>query len=178
MCPTQIRLIRSLVTKITLDAKCEQYQSLTDDEKADLRDYKVVEWFRRSNSRVVKALSQNFCQRNKKKGGPKTGQIRQLFMTAQMTSIINGDNEEIDLETADKIWYMSVVKLWEDILALFEGKGRSGSSSFWSLMCDDIKSVNPNDKAKVGDFALARNELHGKALQRCTRRNRHLSKRS
>ena len=31
------------------------------------------------------------------------------------------------------------------------------------MMCAAIKSVNPNDKAQVGDFALARNELHGKA---------------
>jgi hypothetical protein len=65
-----------------------------------------------------------------------------------MTSIINGEMEEIDLETADQIWYMPVVKLWEDILALFEGKGRSGSSSFWSIMCAAIKSVNPNDKSR------------------------------
>jgi hypothetical protein len=42
-------------------------------------------------------------------------------MTAQMTSIINGEMEEIDLETADQIWYMPVVKLWADILALFQG---------------------------------------------------------
>ena len=27
------------------------------------------------------------------------------------------------------------------------------------MMCAAIKSVNPNDKAQVGDFALARNEL-------------------
>ena len=160
MWPTQLRSIRSQVTKSTLDVKCEEYQSLTDDEKADLRDYKVVEWFRRSNSKVVKALRDHLLPK-KDKGGPKTGQLRQLFMTAQMTSIINGEMEEIDLETADQIWYMPVVKLWADILALFEGKGRSGSSSFWSIMCAAIKSVNPNDKStsQTGDFALARNEL-------------------
>ena len=56
MWPTQLRSIRSQVTKSTLDVKCEEYQSLSDGEKADLKDYKVVEWFRRSNSRVVKAL--------------------------------------------------------------------------------------------------------------------------
>ncbi len=158
--PTQLRSIRSQVTKSTLDVKCEEYQSLTDDEKADLRDYKVVEWFRRSNSKVVKALCDHLLPK-RKKGGPKTGQLRQLFMTAQMTSIINSEMEEIDLDTADKIWYMPVVKLWEDILALFEGKGRSGSSSFWSIMCAAIKSVNPNDKStsQTSDFALARNEL-------------------
>ncbi len=158
MWPTQLRSIRSQVTKSTLNVKCEEYQSLTDDEKADLRDYKVVEWFRRSNSKVVKALRDHLLPK-KEKGGPKTGQLRQLFMTAQMTSIINGEMEEIDLDTADKIWYMPVVKLWADILALFEGKGRSGSSSFWSIMCAAIKSVNPNDKSQMSDFALARNEL-------------------
>jgi len=41
----------------------------------------------------------------------KSGQLLQLFMTAQMTSIINGKNEEIDLETAEHIWDMPVVKL-------------------------------------------------------------------
>jgi hypothetical protein len=158
MWQTQLRSIRSQVTKSTLDAKCEEYQSLTDDEKADLRDYKVVEWFRRSNSKVVKAMRYHLLPK-KEKGGPKTGQLRQLFMMAQMTSIINGEMEEIDLDTADKIWYMPVVKLWADILALFEGKGRSGSSSFWSIMCAAIKSVNPNDKSQMSDFALARNEL-------------------
>jgi hypothetical protein len=158
MWPTQLRSIRSQVTKSTLDVKCEEYQSLSDDEKLNLRNYKVVEWFRRSNSRVVKALRDHLLPK-KEKGGPKSGQLRQLFMTAHMTSIINGDNEEIDLETAEHIWDMQVIKLWVDILALFEGKGRSRSSSFWSMMCADVKSVNPSDKAQLGDFALARNEL-------------------
>jgi hypothetical protein len=49
MWPTQLRSIRSQVTKSALDVKCEEYQSLSDEEKLNLRDYKVVEWFRRSN---------------------------------------------------------------------------------------------------------------------------------
>jgi hypothetical protein len=113
MWPTQLRSIRSQVTKSTLDVKCEEYQSLSDDEKLNLRNYKVVEWFRRSNSRVVKALRDHLLPK-KEKGGPKSGQLRQLFMTAHMTSIINGDNEEIDLETAEHIWDMPVIKLWAD----------------------------------------------------------------
>ena len=80
-------------------------------------------------------------------------------MTSQMISIINVDNEEIDLETTEHIWDMPVIKLWADILALFEGKGRSGSSSFWIMMCAAVNSVNPSVKAQLGDFALARNEL-------------------
>jgi hypothetical protein len=117
-----------------------------------------VEWFRRINSSVVKALRDHLLPK-KEKGGLKSGQLLQFFMTAQMTSIINGDNEEIDLETAEYIWDMPVIKLWADILALFEGKGRSGSSSFWIMMCAAVKSVNPSDKAQLGDFSLARNEL-------------------
>jgi hypothetical protein len=54
---------------------------------------------------------------------------------------------------------MPVVQLWADILALFEGKGRSGSSSFWSMMCAAVKSVNPKIKGHPGDFAVARNDL-------------------
>jgi hypothetical protein len=51
-------------------------------------------------------------------------------------------------------------QLWADILALFEGKGRSGSSSFWSMMCAAaVKSVNPKIKGFPGDFAVARNDL-------------------
>jgi hypothetical protein len=42
---------------------------------------------------------------------------------------------------------------------LFEGKGRSGSSSFWSLMCNAVKSVNPKIKGHPRDFAIARNDL-------------------
>jgi hypothetical protein len=80
-------------------------------------------------------------------------------MTSQMTSIINGENEKIDLETAEQIWDMPVVQLWADILALFEGKGRSGSSSFWSMMCAAVKSVNPKIKGHPGDFTVARNDL-------------------
>jgi hypothetical protein len=54
--PTQLLSIRSQATKSTLDAKCKEYQKLTDDEKTELRDWKVIEWFRQSNSRVIKAL--------------------------------------------------------------------------------------------------------------------------
>jgi hypothetical protein len=158
MWSTQLLSIRSEVTKRTLDVKCEEYQTLSDEEKLNLRDYKVVEWFRTSNSKVVKALRDHLLPK-KDKGGPKTAQLRQIFMTAQMTSIINGENQDIDLDTAEQIWHMPVVRLWADILALFEGKGRSGSSSFWSMMCAAVKSVNPNDKAQTCDFALARNEL-------------------
>ncbi len=80
-------------------------------------------------------------------------------MTSQMTCIINGENEKIDLETAEQIWDMPVVRLWADILALFEGKDRSGSSSFWSMMCAAVKSVNQKIKGHPGDFAVARNDL-------------------
>ncbi len=67
---TQQRSIRSQVTKSTLDVKCEEYQSLSDDEKLNLRNYKVVEWFRRSNSRVVKAICDHLLPK-KEKGGQK-----------------------------------------------------------------------------------------------------------
>ena len=50
-------------------------------------------------------------------------------------------------------------ELWVDILTLFEGKGSSGSSSFWSMMCAAVKSVNPKIKGNPGDFAVARNDL-------------------
>jgi CHASE3 domain sensor protein len=72
----------------TLDAKCEEYQNLTDDEQTELRDWKVIEWFRQSNSRVIKALRDHLLPK-KEKGGPKSAQLRQLFMTSQMTCIIN-----------------------------------------------------------------------------------------
>jgi hypothetical protein len=67
MWPTQLRSIRSQVTKSTLDVKCEEYQSVSDDEKLNLRDYKVVEWFRRSNSRVVKALRDHLLPKKGKR---------------------------------------------------------------------------------------------------------------
>ena len=154
MWPTQLRSIRSQVTKSTLDVKCEEYQSLSDDEKLNLRNYKVVEWFRRSNSRVVKALRDHLLPK-KEKGGPKSGQLRQLFMTAHMTSIINGDNEDIDLETAEQIWEMPVIKLWADILALFEGKGRSGSSSFWSMHVRCCQERQPQRQSAIGRFCTS-----------------------
>jgi hypothetical protein len=144
---TQLRAIRSQVTKTSLDTKCEEYQTLTDQEKTHLRKWKVTEWFRQSNARVIKALRDHLLPK-KEKGGPKSAQLRQLFMTSQMTSIINGEHEDIDLDMAEKIWDMTTVKLWADILALFEGKGRSGSSSFWSMMYTAIKSINPKIKGQ------------------------------
>jgi hypothetical protein len=86
----------------------------------------VVEWFRQSNSRV-ESLRDHLLPK-KEKGGPKSAQLRQLFMKSQMTSIINGDHEDVDLDMAAHVWDMPVVKMWADILSLFEGKGRSGSS--------------------------------------------------
>jgi hypothetical protein len=68
--PTELRSIRSQVTKSTLDAKCEEYQKLTDDEKTELRDWKVIEWFRQSKSRVIKAL------RDHRQSSPQEGKGR------------------------------------------------------------------------------------------------------
>jgi hypothetical protein len=75
------------------------------------------------NTRIIKVLRDHLLPKKAEKGGPKTAQLRQLFMTAQMTAIVDGEHTEINLETAECIWTMSVVKLWADILALFEGKG-------------------------------------------------------
>ncbi len=75
MWPTQLLSIRSQVTKRTLDVKCEENQILSDEEKLNLRDYKVVEWFRTSNSKVVKALRGHLLPK-KEKGGPKSVQLR------------------------------------------------------------------------------------------------------
>jgi hypothetical protein len=58
----------------------------------------VIEWFRQSNSRVIEALRDHLLPK-KEKGGPKSAHLRQLFMTSQMTCIINGENEKIDHET-------------------------------------------------------------------------------
>jgi hypothetical protein len=127
---TQLLSIRSQITKTTLDTKCEEYQALSYQKKTQLRNGKIVEWFRQANTRVIKALRDHLLPEKAEKGGPKTAQLRQLFMTAQMTAIVDGEHTEINLQTAESIWTMPVVKLWADILALFEGKGRSGSSSF------------------------------------------------
>jgi hypothetical protein len=72
-------MIRSQVTKSTVDVKCEEYLTLSDDETLDLRDFKVVEWFRRSNSRIVKELRDLLPKKDSEKGRPKSGQLRQLF---------------------------------------------------------------------------------------------------
>jgi hypothetical protein len=141
-----IIIIRSQVTKSTLDTKSEEYVSLSNDEKTKLRNWKVTEWFRQSNSRVIKAMRDHLVP--KEKGDPKSAQLRQLFMTSQITSIISGKHEEIDLDVTKRIWDMSVVKLWADILMLLEGKGLSRSSSFWSMISPSVKSVNPNMKGQ------------------------------
>jgi hypothetical protein len=65
-------------------------------------NWKVIEWFRQCNSRVIKALRDHLLPK-KEKGRPKSVQLRQLFMTSQMTCIINGENEKIDLETYGQI---------------------------------------------------------------------------
>jgi hypothetical protein len=123
--PTQLLSIRSQITKTTLDTKCEEYQALSDQKKTKLRNWKIVEWFRKANTRVIKALRDHLLPKKTEKGGPKTAQLRQLFMTAQMMAIVDGEHTEINLETAECIWKMPVVKLWADILALFEGRDYS-----------------------------------------------------
>ena len=92
---TQLLCIRSQIIKCTLDSKCKEYQALSSEKKAKLRDWKVMEWFSQSNTRVIKSLRDHLLPK-KEKGGPKSAQLRQLFMTAQMTAIIDGDHTEID----------------------------------------------------------------------------------
>ena len=46
-----------------------------------------------------------------------------IQLQAGMTSIINGDHGDIDLDIEQSIWDMPAVKLWADNLALFEDKG-------------------------------------------------------
>jgi hypothetical protein len=53
----------------------------------------------------MKALRDHLVPK-KEKGGPKSAQLRQLFTTSHMTSIINGEHEDIDLDVAEKIWDM------------------------------------------------------------------------
>jgi cyclophilin family peptidyl-prolyl cis-trans isomerase len=61
-----------------------------DQKKTKLRNWKIVEWFRQANTRVIKALRDHLLPKKAEKGGPKTAQLRQLFMTAQMTAIVDG----------------------------------------------------------------------------------------
>ena len=65
--------------------------------------YKVTKWFKQSNTLVIKSLSDHRLLK-KEKGVPKFAQLRQLFMTSQMSSIINGDHGDIDLDTAKSTW--------------------------------------------------------------------------
>ena len=100
---TQLLSIRCQVTKTTLDTQSEKYLALKDKEKVKLRDWKVTKWFKQSNTLVIKSLSDH-CLLKKEKGVPKFAQLRQLFMTSQMPSIINGDHGDIDLDTAKSTW--------------------------------------------------------------------------
>ena len=130
------------------------------------------------NTRIIKVLRDHLLPKKAEKGGPKTAQLRQLFMTAQMTAIVDGEHTEINLETAECIWTMPVVKLWADILSLFEGKGRSGSSSFWSLMCNAVKSVTPRSRVtpEILQLLATTSTMPGKACAKCTRRRMTLSR--
>jgi hypothetical protein len=74
-----------------------------------------------SNTRVFKTLRDHLLPK-KEKGGPNSAQLLQLFMTSQMTSTINGEHEDIDLEMSEQIWDMPVVKQRADILGFFEDK--------------------------------------------------------
>ena len=58
--PTQLLSIRSQITKTTLDTKCEEYQAIRHQRKTKLRNWKIVEWFRQANTRVIKALRDHF----------------------------------------------------------------------------------------------------------------------
>lgn len=68
---TQLLSIRSQITKTTLDTKCEEYQALSDQKKTKLRNWKIVEWFRQANTRVIKALRDHLLPKKAEKGGPR-----------------------------------------------------------------------------------------------------------
>lgn len=158
--PIQLISLRSEITKRTLDVKSEEYTGLSDDDKKELRDFKVLEWFQAANRACIKALKDHLVPK-KDKGGPQAVQLRQIFMTSAVTDIINGDGK-VELKTAEEIWKFPAVTIYADLLALFEGKGRSGTSSFWSIMTAAIKSVNPRIKGNPGDstaYTVARGEL-------------------
>ena len=158
--PIQLISLRSEITKRTLDVKSEEYTGLSDDDKKELRDFKVLEWFQAANRACIKALKDHLVPK-KDKGGPQAVQLRQIFMTSAVTDIINGDGK-VELKTAEEIWKFPAVTIYADLLALFEGKGRSGTSSFWSIMTAAIKSVNPRIKGNQGDstaYTVARGEL-------------------
>jgi hypothetical protein len=63
---TQLCSIWSQVTKSTLDDKCEEYQKLTDDEKTEIRDWKVIEWFSGATLASSKRCAIIFSPRRKR----------------------------------------------------------------------------------------------------------------
>jgi hypothetical protein len=62
-------------------------------KKTKLRNWKIVEWFRQANTRVIKALRDHLLPKKAEKGGPKTRSSGSLY-DDRRRSLFGGGNEQ------------------------------------------------------------------------------------
>ena len=158
--------VKMQVSKKTIDHKNAYYETLTDEEKQELEENNWRTHFQDANSVLLDGLRKYMGVTKTTKAsnarGNNNAQIRAILHTDEILRIINDDWGESGFDDGTPIydypWENPAVKVWCKLLDLFEGKGKTGTNSYYSTMRATVGSVNPS-RNNAADFVHAKAEL-------------------
>ena len=158
--------VKMQVSKKTIDHKNAYYETLTDEEKQELEENNWRTHFQDANSVLLNGLRKYMGVTKTTKAsnarGNNNAQIRAILHTDEILRIINDDWGESGFDDGTPIydypWENPAVKVWCKLLDLFEGKGKTGTNSYYSTMRATVGSVNPS-RNNAADFVHAKAEL-------------------
>ena len=107
----------------------------------------VTAYFQDANSAFIGALKRHFAPQKATgktftaKGSLST-QLRHLLHTDAIGKILNNDFSDMPANMHETPWHQPAVKVWMDIIDLFEDKGKSGDNSFYATMRTAAASLN------------------------------------
>jgi hypothetical protein len=128
------------VVKTTISETAAQYVALRDEDKLKLQKYNVAMHVKRANQTLLEALRKYFLIENTH---ALSDQLQQALDSPTVKRAIAMDFSDWDEVWAhQQFWHQPAVRVWADILDIFQGKERSSINSFWSSLCDAAGSCN------------------------------------
>ena len=154
----ELLLLKQKFIKKCIDSRSDHWTTLEAKDKQDLQDYIVLQQFREDQKRALRSLKAYLTSAAAKKG-ERGSELTALLSSTTTTEIINGEFDTIKPEYMAKVWHAPAVVKFADLLELLEGKGRTGSGSFWSSMQEPIRHVHPERKGPKVTYTEADSEL-------------------
>ena len=136
---------KAKAVKSVISDKDSSFTSMEEEKQTEYKDFVFDQFLRSANRTFVDTISTFLLPEGDKQKGAMVEALRAAVITPEYTRLRQGDFQDwTKFDYRKMSASQPAVRLWVDILNIFEGAGQSGVNSFYSQLTSALASCNPN----------------------------------